>query len=126
MLKFNFNKNYFLISVLLFVTEVLIALYVHDTFIRPYFGDLLVVILIYTFVLSFIKAPKNTVAIAVLIFAFAVEMAQYFGLVYFLGLQDSKLAKTVLGSSFAWEDIVMYVLGIVVVLMTEYFLNKKK
>ena len=40
----RFNKTYFLLTILLFCTEVIIALFVHDNFIRPYFGDVLVVI----------------------------------------------------------------------------------
>ena len=37
-------------TIILLITEVLIALYVHDDFIRPYVGDAIVVIVIYTFV----------------------------------------------------------------------------
>ena len=121
-----FNKNYFLLFILLFFIEVLIALFVHDNFIRPYFGDVLVVILIYTFVMSFIKASKVQVAIVVLLFAFGIEMAQYFNFVALLGLQQSKLAKVVLGSSFAVEDLICYVVGIAFVLGMEYFFNRKK
>lgn len=126
MFKFRFNKNYFLLFVLLFVTEVLIALYVHDNFIRPFFGDFLVVILVYTFVMSFINAPKIAVAVGVLLFAFVVELSQYLQLIELLGLHDSKLAKTVMGNSFMWEDILMYVLGIVFTLGVEYLWFRKK
>ena len=38
----------------LFIVETLIALFVRDAFIRPYMGDILVVILIYCFVRIFI------------------------------------------------------------------------
>jgi len=35
----RFNKTYGLLALTLFITEVLIALYVHDGFIRPTVGD---------------------------------------------------------------------------------------
>ncbi|MCW5910752.1 MAG: DUF2809 domain-containing protein [Cyclobacteriaceae bacterium] len=54
----NFNRNYLVWSLAIFIAEVLIALFVHDSFIRPYVGDVLVVILIYCFVKSFIDLPE--------------------------------------------------------------------
>ena len=41
-------------TLLLLVTEVLIALYVHDSIIRPFIGDMLVVILILVEIIIFI------------------------------------------------------------------------
>ena len=46
-----FRRSYFSFFVLLFIIEVLIALFVNDRLIRPYVGDFLVVILIYCFIL---------------------------------------------------------------------------
>ena len=74
----TFRRNYFLLFAFLFIIEVLIALFVHDRFIRPYVGDFLVVILIYCFVRSFFNLPVITTAASVFLFACAVEMAQYF------------------------------------------------
>ena len=45
------KRFFYIISFLLiFCIEVLIALYVRDNFIRPYVGDMLVVVLVYSFV----------------------------------------------------------------------------
>jgi len=74
----EFNKSYFWIAVLFFLIEVLIAKYLHTGFIRAYGGDFLVVILIYCVVKSFIKGEVLTTAISVLLFAYAVEISQYF------------------------------------------------
>jgi hypothetical protein len=123
--KFHFHKTYFLLFLLLFVTEVVIALFVHDNFIRPYFGDFLVMILIYTFLMSFFKFSKFKTALFVLIFAFAIETAQYFNFVSLLGLQHSKLARVVLGNSFAFEDLVTYVCGFFFILFAEHYFNNK-
>ena len=123
---FSFNPKYFLLTILLFVTEVLIAVYLHDGFIRPYFGDFLVVILIYCFVKSFANIPVIKTAVGVLLFSYFVEMTQYFKLVKWLGLQHSKLAVVVLGNAFAWTDMVAYTLGIGAILFLEWLLQKKK
>ena len=54
-LMLTFRKHYFFFSVLIFLIELLIAIFLHDGIIRPYIGDLLVVMLIYCFVRSFFK-----------------------------------------------------------------------
>lgn len=116
---FQFNKNYFAFTIVLFVVEVLIALYVRDSFFRPYFGDFLVVILIYCFLKSFLKITVWRAAIIVLLFSFFVEFTQYLDLITLLGLQKSGLAKAVLGTSFSWEDLVCYTAGILFVIFIE-------
>lgn len=115
----KFNPRYFVYTILLFVTEVLIALFVHDQFIRPYVGDFLVVILIYCFVKSFLNTPVVPTAIAVLLFAYLVELLQYFHIVEVLGLQHSRAARIIIGSSFEWQDILAYTLGILAVVLVE-------
>jgi len=121
---FKFNLKYFYSAIALFITEVLIALYVHDAIIRPYIGDLLVVILIYCFVKSFLNTPLIPTAIGVLLFSFAIETAQYFHIVDLLGLQHSKLARIVIGTSFAWTDLAAYSAGVLLVICTEKLLRK--
>lgn len=114
-----FNKNYFTIFMLLFVIEVLIALYVHDQIIRPYIGDVLVVILLYCFVRSFLNSPVAATAVLVLLFSYLIETLQYFNIVQLLGLVHSKIANVVIGTYFTWVDILAYTLGIVIVLTVE-------
>ncbi|WP_298740036.1 DUF2809 domain-containing protein [uncultured Chitinophaga sp.] len=116
---FKFSTRYFSLFLLLFITEILIAVFVHDNFIRPYVGDFLVVILIYCFVKAWINAPVKATAIAVLLFAYTVEVLQYFQLVKRLGLQHSRLANIVIGNSFAWSDMIAYTLGILLVVLAE-------
>ena len=124
MLKFNYR--YFILTVLLFLIEVLIALFVHDKFVRPYLGDVLVVILIYCFVKSFLKSPPTLTAIWVLLFAFFIELLQYFNFVEIIGLQESRLARTVIGNSFSWEDLIAYAVGTAITLCFEGIIGKKK
>lgn len=115
----SFHKNYFILTILLFITEILIARYLHDNIIRPYGGDFLVVILIYCMVKTFLNTPIVPTAIAVLLFAYVVEILQYFRLIVLLGLQHSRLACIVFGTSFSWTDILCYTSGIAVVIAVE-------
>jgi len=119
----KFNKIYFGLAALLFAIEVLIALFAHDDVIRPYVGDVLVVMLIYCFVKSFFDTPVVKTALCVLLFAFAVEGLQYLNIVNRLGLKDSKIAAVIIGSSFSWIDIITYIIGIGFVLFFEKFVH---
>jgi hypothetical protein len=115
----TFRKHYFLFVVLIFVIELLIAMFLHDGIIRPYIGDLLVVMLIYCFVRSFFKLSVLNAAIGTLIFAYLIEFLQYLNLIQILGLQNSKMANLVLGNFFEWIDMLAYTLGIALALVVE-------
>lgn len=121
----TFNRTYFSLAATLFAIEVLIAKYVHDRLIRPYIGDLLVVILIYCFVKAFLKTPVLKTALAVLAFAFLIEALQYFRIVHRLGLQHSRAARIIIGTAFEWSDLLAYTCGIAVVLLVERGMLKK-
>ncbi len=112
---FTFNKKYFLISLILFLTEIFIAKFVHNNFVRSYIGDVLVVILLYCFIKSFFKISNNKIAIAVLIFSYTIEILQYFELVKLLDLQNIKIARIVIGTTFSWLDMLCYTVGILLV-----------
>lgn len=125
-MNIQFNRSYLLLTVLLFVIEICIALFVKDHFVRPYLGDFLVVILIYCFVRSFFDFPVIKTAMAVLFFSYAVELLQYIEMVKWMGLQHSTFARVIIGTSFAWEDIVAYTAGIMFVILWEMKLMKTK
>lgn len=122
----TFNKKYFTAAILLFVVEILIAFFVHDNFVRPYVGDVLVVILIYCFIKSFFKLPVLPVVLFVLVFSFSIEFLQYLNIVNILHLENSKIARTVLGTSFSWIDLLTYVIGLIIVIVIEKYWNKMK
>ena len=121
----RFNRHYFIIAIIIFLVEILIALFIHDTIIRPYIGDFLVVILIYCFLKSFLITPVWSTALAVLIFSYAVETSQYFHLINKLGLQHSKIARIIMGTSFGWTDLAMYTAGTGVVIFSESLWSKR-
>lgn len=117
----TFKPYYFGWSVLLFLIELYIALYIDDGFIRPYVGDILVVILIYAVVRAFVKVAILPAAVGVLVFSFWIEILQYFKIVEILGLDSSPIARTVIGTTFSWKDILAYTVGFLMVLGFEKF-----
>jgi len=112
-------KNYLIATVILFIVEVLIAMYMHDAIIRPFGGDYLVVMLVYCFVKSIINTPAVPTALYVLLFSYLVEISQYFHLVSLLGLQNSKLACTIMGTYFSFVDLLCYTLGVLTIIIIE-------
>ncbi|MES2288012.1 MAG: DUF2809 domain-containing protein [Bacteroidota bacterium] len=121
----TFNKTYFAIAILIFFIEVVIALFVNDNFVRPYLGDVLVVILIYCFIKSFLKLSVLSAVILVLAFSFAIEFLQYLNIVERIHLEKSRIARTVIGTSFSFIDLLMYIVGATVVIIIEKYWQKK-
>jgi hypothetical protein len=121
---FQFNLKYFLIFILIFIVEVIIAIYIKDNFIRPYFGDYLVIFLVYYFTLSFIDTNKNKIAIGVLVFAFAVEMTQYFQLLSYFNLEKNRILRIVAGNTFSFEDLIIYILAFLTIIFFNRYNSK--
>jgi hypothetical protein len=119
------NKKYLYLSIILFALEIIIAKYMHDDFIRPYIGDLLVVVLIYCFLKSFLNVHYLKMAIAVLIFSYCIEALQFIKLVNIVGLQNYKWARIIIGTSFSWIDMLMYTIGIIIVIVVEKKLSNQ-
>lgn len=120
----RFKKTYFLLTIFLFIIELLIALYIHDNFIRPTIGDLLVVILIYCFLMTFLNLKYWATSIFVLLFAYLVEILQYFHIVELLGLQNNKLMVIVIGNSFSWKDLIAYLSGVLIIIAIETLVER--
>jgi hypothetical protein len=122
----TFNSRYFAATIFLLLVEVFIGVFVHDGFVRPFGGDVLVVILIYCLVKSVWNVPETKTAIAVFGFACLVEGLQYLHIVDRLGLRKYPLLAIIIGTSFAWEDILAYAAGCVIVIWWEAKFNKKR
>lgn len=85
-MKLVFSTKHFLLTLIIFIVEILIAVFVHDALVRPYVGDYLVVILLYCVVRTVIKAAVIKIAAGVLLFSYLVETLQYFQIINRLGL----------------------------------------
>lgn len=114
------NKKYLVATILLFIIETLIALFVHDSFIRPFVGDIIVIVLLYTFMKIFPIKGEVPLIIGIFLFAVGVETLQYFKIVELLGLSSNKIASTIIGTSFDWKDIGAYAIGASLLLMKNY------
>lgn len=123
-MKLQLNKTYFAITIVLLITEVLIAKYLKTGFIRHTFGDFLVVILLYCFFKSFLKINSFKLAISILIFSFVVEFLQLINLLNLLNLQNNKFVSIVLGNTFNVPDLIAYTLGIITTLIIEFQTQK--
>ena len=116
---------YLLIFCGLLAVEVCIALFVNDTFIRPYVGDMLVTVLLCCLCRVIVSNKVRLLPLYVFIFAACVEVSQYFDLVALLGLADNRILSIALGRTFSWMDIVCYGVGCVAAFFLDQILIKK-
>ena len=117
---------YAVASLFLLLIEVIIALYVHDDFIRPYVGDMLVVIVIYTFIRIIVPEKCKIIPLLIFIFAAGVELLQLANIVEILGVEGNKFLKILIGSVFDIKDIVCYAVGCVILCMYEWIRERKR
>ena len=110
---------------LIFIIEILIALFVRDNFIRPYIGDVLVTVLICSFVRFFIPEKIKLMPVFVFVFSALVEIGQYFDFVKLLGLDDNVFISTLLGRTFSVTDLICYALGCIVFTLLDYLIKRK-
>lgn len=122
---FKFKLNYLLWSVFFFLSEVLIAVYAHDPFIRPYFGDTLAVLWLYSTIRAFIDWNTQKTALIVLLISYVIETLQYFHFINFLGLKDELWAQLILGTSFSWWDMFCYTIGYLLIVMSESMASRR-
>ncbi|MES2753101.1 MAG: DUF2809 domain-containing protein [Pseudomonadota bacterium] len=113
------RAGYTAIAAGLFVVEVAIALWVRDRFLRPVGGDVLAVVLLYCGLRAVTRLRVLPAALVATAIGFAVEAGQALHLVDRLGLGDSAVARTVLGSSFALADLFAYAAGGALVILVE-------
>lgn len=109
---------YIISFIVIFCIEVLIALYIRDSFVRPYLGDVLVVVLVYSFVRIFLPTGIPKMPFYVFLFACFVEVMQYLHLADTLGITN-RAARIILGSTFDWKDIASYAVGCVLIVLVE-------
>jgi hypothetical protein len=122
----TFNIKYLLLFVILFLTEVGIALFFKDTLIRPFVGDCLVVVLIYCFFRIFLNISDWKLAFGVLLFACSIEILQYFDYVRRLHLENNRIISVILGRTFEWLDFIAYLTGFLLILIVEKILQSRR
>ena len=118
--KLRFHLGYLFLAILLFLLEIAIAKYTAG-WIRNYIGDILVVILMYSTIMSIAHFNKKTVVLFTLIFAFMIEFSQYFQLAEHLGFEQGSMAYIILGNTFSPEDLICYLIGGLIIFLVENY-----
>ena len=120
-----FSVKYFLAFLVLFLCEIFIGLFVNDSFIRPYVGDILITILLHCLVR--IVLPKKPKLLAAYIFIFSVitELLQLINITKLLEIEN-KLLKIVIGTNFDLIDVVCYGFGCIINTSIEMFIKNRK
>lgn len=96
---------------LLLAAEVFIALYVRDAFVRPYLGDVLVIILLYCLGRGPLGIRGRWLVPAVTALGTLAECLQFFRLADWLGLSSGSALRVILGSTFDRKDLLCYLAG---------------
>ena len=93
--------------------EIYIAVCVKGGFVRHYAGDVLAVILLYALARAIFSVTPSNLPLKIFAFAAALEIAQYFGVVQILGIEN-KILKIMIGGTFDLTDLLCYAAGCII------------
>lgn len=110
----------------LLAVEVVIALFVTGGIVRGYLGDVLVVVVVYCFVRTFVRNEARLLPLWIFLFAVAVELVQYADLAGRLGIDQRSAAGVIVGSVFDPADVVCYFVGCAGIAVFEAVLRRRK
>ena len=125
MIRRKLRMIYGVSFILILSIEICIALFIRDSFIRPYVGDMLVTVLICCFVRFVFPEKFNMIPLFVFVFSALVEIGQYFDFVKLLGLDKNLFFSTLLGRTFSVADIICYGIGCVLFALFDYIVKRK-
>lgn len=112
-------------SAILLGIEILIGMYAHG-WVRNQFGDVLVVILLYTICRT--VSPEKPrfglpLPVGILLFAFCVEFLQLWGFCDRLHITN-RLLRIIIGTGYSNADMLSYTLGILPCIACEFLLRR--
>lgn len=73
----------------------------------------------YTFIRGIVIKPIRHLPLILFLVAFAVEMVQYWRVIYILHLENNRVLSTIIGTSFDVGDILCYFIGAVILFVWE-------
>ena len=111
-------------ATLILAVEIYIAICVKGGFVRHYAGDVLAVILLYALARTIFSVPPLNLPLKIFAFAAALELAQYFGAVQILGIEN-KILKVMIGGTFDFADLLCYAAGCVLAGVYEKFEKRR-
>lgn len=101
---------YLLLFFLLLCIEILIGLFVHDRFIRPYIGDVFVIVLLCCFVRILLPTKPVGLGLYMILAGVTAELLQLIQLDALLHIDGTWLG-VIFGSTFDLRDILCYAVG---------------
>ena len=112
----SMRVKYIIILAVIIAAEVMIALFVHDGFVRPYLGDVIVVWAVYCLIQAVTGGRGNhyITAAGVMLFAFAVEFLQKIHIADILHLGGIKFFRVLIGTNYSPADLICYAAGTLV------------
>ena len=111
-------------AVLILAAEIYIAICVKGGFVRHYAGDVLAVVLLYALARAAFSVPPLNLPLKIFAFAAALELAQYFGAVQILGIEN-KILKVMIGGTFDLADLLCYAAGCILAGAYEKFEKRR-
>ena len=112
---------YIVSSLILYILCILIVvLFSSNGFIRGFLGDTVIVILLYSLMQSIKDFDSLLLSVGITLFAYTIEITQYFKIIPLLGFQENFFTRIVFGSVFDPLDLIAYTIGG----LLAYFLDK--
>ena len=109
---------------MILAAEIYIAVCVKGGFVRQYLGDVLAVILLYALARTIFSVPPSNLPLKIFAFVAALEIAQYFGVVQILGIEN-KILKIMIGGTFDFTDLLCYAAGCILAGAYEKFEKRR-
>lgn len=122
--KMKKRINYLIGFIVILLIEVIIALFIHDKFIRPYIGDILVIICLYLLLKSIFPEKPKYLSLFVFLFAVGVEILQYFNIMKVIS-GGNKYMNIILGATFDIKDIMCYLIGFIIIIIVEKIYKRR-
>ncbi|WP_185430802.1 ribosomal maturation YjgA family protein [Aeromonas jandaei] len=107
-MNWNARGKYIVSFTVNLIVVLLIGFYGASWFWRVFLSDVIIVVLLFSFLKMLTPASTLKVSLSVLAFSYLVEISQYFNLVEFLGV-NNKAIRIFIGTHFDWLDLIAYI-----------------
>ncbi|TGK36005.1 DUF2809 domain-containing protein [Leptospira gomenensis] len=110
----NYDRKVYLGFFVFFVSIcIAIVTFFHSVpFVRGFMGDMIVVMLMYSFCKSVFDFPPLSLAFAVLTVSFSVEIAQYLRSIGIVRWNETEISRLTVGAVFDPWDLIAYLFGV--------------
>jgi len=116
------RKKYIITFIILLIIECLIGT-IKQGIIRENIGDILVVPCIYTLLRIILPNKIKHISLYVLLFAIIIEFLQLLNITTLIS-NNNKILNIALGGTFDIKDIICYIIGYILIVLTEHLTKK--